>query len=60
MSLVMVHHQDPEQVHELELLRREYEVSFGHATEPAEKERLARMIHDLSACLATFEPTHTH
>ncbi|WP_041855475.1 hypothetical protein [Candidatus Korobacter versatilis] len=52
--LMMVTKSDPEQIRELRLLRREYESSFRAASEPAEKLRLARMIDDLSACLATF------
>ena len=48
-------HSDPEQVRELQLLRREYESSFREATEPTEKLRLARMIDDLSACLASLQ-----
>ncbi len=60
-KLNMVTKSDPEQVRELQLLRREYELSLHAATEATEKLRLARMIDDISACLHALEqavPSH--
>lgn len=61
MSRVIQHHlPDPEQLHELELLRREYEATLQVTTDPEEKWRLYRILQELRACILRIENNSLH
>ncbi len=42
---------DPDQLDELEMLRREYAIAMGQIDDPAEKLRLNRMVQEIILCI---------
>jgi hypothetical protein len=42
---------DPDQLRELEVLRREYIIAMSETHDPAEKSRLSRMVEELNICI---------
>ena len=49
-----------EQVHELQLLRHEYQVEMSISCETEKKWRLYRMIQELSSCIDHLEHDVSH
>ena len=51
LRFIMAVFRDPEQLYELEALRREYALAMSQVTDPTEKLRLYRMVQELSECI---------
>jgi hypothetical protein len=51
LSRIMAVFRDPEQLRELETLRREYIIAMSETHDPAEKSRLSRMVEELNICI---------
>jgi hypothetical protein len=51
LSRIMAVFRDPDQLRELETLRREYIIAMSETHDPAEKSRLSRMVEELNICI---------
>lgn len=51
---------DIEQLNELRLLRREYQVAIQSQPAPEKKLRLLHMVQELNACIENMEREATH
>jgi hypothetical protein len=55
MSAAFEQRHDPEQIRELELLRREYEAQMLVSCDPSEKRRLYSVMKQLDACIENMK-----